>query len=195
MKQSLLLFLSIALVAFSSCKKDEDILNVPTEVQMVRNLDATSADTFTLFNFATNSIVPVAEMETSAWDIGFKSTTIIVNGGAIRTGDAAATMYTGIFDEITEVPEDAVFKQDESETDLAIPTGSGNGWYTYDMAIHGVIPTAGKFILVRTAANKYVKMEILSYYKDMPTDIGYQNPNRAFYHFRFVHQADGTTKF
>lgn len=196
MKQSLLLFLALAVCVFSSCKKDEteEITPIAT-VEMAKNVDASNRDQFTLFSFADNATVPLEEMETAKWDIAFKGTTIIVNGGAVRTGNAGAALYTGIFDEVTEIPEGTVFAQDASDTELAIPTGSNNGWYLYDMSIHGVTPIAGKLLLVRTADNKYVKMEILSYYKDMPTDIGYQNPNGGFYSFRFIYQADGSTKF
>lgn len=199
MKQSLLLFLSIALVAFSSCKKDEnDVLTPetnPASVNTVTNLNASGADNYILFNFASNSIIPSEEIATTKWDIGFKKTTIIVNGGDVRTGNAGAVVYNGIFDDMTEIPEDIVFAQDITETDLAIPTGSGNGWYNYDMSIHGVTPTAGKFLIIRTADNKYAKMEIVSYYKDMPIEVGFQNPNGGYYSFRYAYQADGSKKF
>ncbi|EPR65279.1 HmuY family protein [Cyclobacterium qasimii] len=105
-------------------------------------------------------------------------------------------MVDGVFQEIKEVPETATFSMD-TETELAIPTGSGNGWYSYNSTTHAIKPIPGKVILLQTASGNYAKVEILSYYKGSPsdealdplTDVG------ATYTFQFVLQPNGTTIF
>jgi hypothetical protein len=72
---------------------------------------------------------------------------------------------------------------------LAIPTGSGQGWYTYNGGAMVNTPTAGKIIVVKTSEGRYAKMEILSYYEDAPaspvnTDIA------RYYTFRYVYQPN-----
>jgi hypothetical protein len=80
----------------------------------------------------------------------------------------------------------------------AIPTGSGNGWYTYTGATNLVAPIAGKVIVVKTAENRYAKFEILSYYKGAPASPA-PEPAGAdkdrYYTFRYVYQPNDTRVF
>ncbi|MBK7652567.1 MAG: HmuY family protein [Flammeovirgaceae bacterium] len=98
------------------------------------------------------------------------------------------------FDELAEAPETGYLSDNDvapiggaPNTNLAIHTGSGKGWYTYDGAGMVNKPTAGKIILVKTSENRYAKMEILSYYKDAPANPTFNNTAR-YYTFRYVYQ-------
>jgi hypothetical protein len=82
--------------------------------------------------------------------------------------------------------------------------GSG-GWYTYTGTTatpnHAILPIAGKILVIKTADNKYVKLEIISYYKGNPdtttatfADLA-TRPASRYYTFRFIYQPDGTTNF
>ena len=108
-------------------------------------------------------------------------------------GQGAASILNGIFDEIKEVPSTATFNQD-TKTVLAIPTGSGKGWYNYDAPTNIISPIAGKVLLIKTADGKHAKMEILSYYKGAPATPNSSSQSR-YYTFRYVYQPDGTVKF
>lgn len=119
--------------------------------------------------------------ETDSWDIAFKGTKIITNSGVSGDGAAATVIVNGTFAEITEAPEDSEFKQD-TDAELAIPSGSGNGWYNYDYTTHSITPIAGKIIVVKTNDGKYAKMEIVSYYKDVT---GSETP---YYTFNYKYQ-------
>ncbi|MEY4541760.1 MAG: hypothetical protein RLZZ306_3517, partial [Bacteroidota bacterium] len=99
----------------------------------------------------------------------------------------------GIFDEIKEISASSTFVQD-TKTLLAIPTGSGKGWYNYDGATNIISPIAGKILLIKTGDGKYAKMEILSYYKGAPTKPD-GNVGSRHYTFRFIYQPDGSLKF
>ncbi|NJK83427.1 MAG: hypothetical protein HC912_06005 [Saprospiraceae bacterium] len=198
--------LFVAVIAmFSACSEDkEEEITPALEVKTFSNLYAPQTGgrgepiggPFVKFSFAKGDIV-----SDNAWDIAFRGTTILVNGGAAigisdepqRTGDAAISMVTGIFEDIKEVPDVTLFKQDAANTH-AVPTGSGTGWYNYNPIINLLTPIAGKVLVVRTHDGKYAKLEILSYYKDAPA-----NPDTTdesifrYYTFRYVYQPKGTT--
>ena len=150
---------------------------------------------YTLFNFATGKIVANTDSATTKWDVGFRRTTIIVNGGTSGPGNAGAIVKTTLFDDIKEAPADGYAVDTKTATPpFAIPTGSGNGWYTYDAAANVIKPTAGKIIIFRTADKHYAKVEILSFYKGnkstpTSTDIS------GYYSFRYVYQPNDSKNF
>ncbi|NHE58713.1 HmuY family protein [Cyclobacterium plantarum] len=130
------------------------------------------------------------------WDIAFKGTTLIVNSGTSGPGSAQGTVVTAAFDELNEVPSSVAFHSDGADG-MAIPTGSGNGWYNYNPGTHVISPIPGRVILIRTNAGKYAKMEILSYYQDNPP-LAEVDPMRSpspYYTFRFLLQPNGSMKF
>ena len=137
------------------------------------------------------------------WDVGFRGTTIIVNGGASmgmdgepeRTGEGGAYIFNGLMQEVIDV-DTALFVQDSAEG-LAIPTGSGNGWYTYSGPPTYIIsPTPGKILVFKTRDGKYAKMEIVSYYQGAPETPQYGVDESRYYTFNYVYQPnDGVTNF
>lgn len=187
---------------FSSCRKDDNgggnsggTENSSLEVKMIENLYApttvsdqdTTPVEFVKFNLATGTTTT----SDTDWDIAFRGTTILVNGGTQsgtvlepeRTGNAAAYIANGTFNDITSV-NTSLFKQDANAV-LAIPTGSGNGWYLYNMNTHIISPVAGKILVFRTHDDKYAKMEILDYYD--------AQGNARHYSFKYVYQPNGTS--
>jgi HmuY protein len=202
---SILIIISLC-VAVLSCKKD-DAAPTPLQATTFSNLEADPpsggynpngqaigvTNKFTLFSFKTGAVVSNADSATAKWDIGFRSTTIIVNGGTSGPGAAGATILTGVFSEISFAPESGYVQDDKtSATDpYAIKKGSGNGWYNYDPANNVITPIAGRVLLFKTADGKYAKMEILSYYKDAPPTPTSSSIDRN-YTFRYIYQADGS---
>jgi len=201
------LTLAILLISITSCSNDNDdapLLEVESET--VSNLQATQSADYTTnpptitgdyikFSFKAGTTVTGDD-----WDIAFRGSTIIVNGGEAtsddqptRTGSAGAYIATGTMASVTAV-DNSLFKSDSSANGLAIPTGSGNGWYSYDPTTHIISPIAGKIIVVKTNTGKYAKLEILSYY-----DGGEPNDdlsNSQFYTFNYVYQPnEGVTTF
>jgi hypothetical protein len=199
-------FLALSAILFTACGSDDDNNSgqQPTsvETQTVTNLFANqtggqgevAGGTYTKFSFSQNAVVTGDD-----WDVAFRGTTILVNGGAplatdepARTGEGAAAILTSVlFSEVTATPAATAFAQD-SATAYAIPTGSGNGWYTYNSETHIITATAGKVFVVKTHDGKYAKMEILSYYKDAPANPTQETETR-YYTFNFAYQPEGTT--
>ena len=206
-KQILLTFGLAGLLTFFSCsQEDSDTpqntdndgilvsnLYAPQDTDYTQNPPAASGP-FVKFDFSTGTTTT----SDTDWDIAFRGTTIIINGGSSsgildapqRTGNAGAYITDGIFEEVTNINLNA-FAQDGPDG-LAIPTGSGNGWYTYDPTQLTILPIPGKVIVLRTADNKYAKIEILSYYKDAPQVINDQIAlnDLRYYTFNYVYQDD-----
>lgn len=99
----------------------------------------------------------------------------------------------GIFEAVTTFPAASTFAQDAAST-YAIPTGSGNGWYSYNSSTNIISPIAGKVFVVKTHDGKYAKFEILSYYQNAPA-IPDATSVARYYTFNFAYQANSTTTF
>lgn len=189
---------------FASCSNDDDKTTsaATLETKTFSNLHAPQTGgqgqpvggAFTKFSFSQNATVT-----NDSWDIAFRGTTIIVNGGTAigitdeptRTGNGAVSIVSNTFDAIKTTPVATSFIQDKLNS-YAIPTGSGNGWYNYNATTNLILPIAGKVFVIKTHDGKYAKMEIISYYKDAPA-----NPNATsltrYYTFNFVYQPNGNT--
>ncbi len=197
----------------SSCDKTND--PVPVISNTFSNLDADAGTSrgaqgqalgttghFTFFSFKTGDVVSLADSSSTNWDLGFRGTTIILNSATSGPGTAKVQMVSGIFDELAEAPMDGYLSDNDPSpidpspnTLLAIPTGSGKGWYTYDAANFVIKPTAGKILIIKTSEGRYVKMEILSYYKNAPATPNFMTDIDRYYTFRYVYQPNDTRSF
>ncbi len=207
---ALAVFLTIGLSACDSNEpSDDDFTGEATLVTDVAADPGTGRDPntgqllgttghFTLFSLRENKIVSsgenfsAADSASSAWDIGFKSTTIIVNGGMSGPGQGAAIVVEGAFEEMAMAPETG-YKADTAEG-FAVPSGSGNGWYNYNPALMVLSPIPGRVIAVRTADGRYAKVRIISYYKGAPDPVDPFTHQERFFTFEYVFQPDGSRK-
>ncbi len=208
MKTIKILSLAVILIFVSSCSSDDDnTLILEIETQTFENLYAPQeggqgnpvSGEFTKFNFATGQIT-TSETE---WDIAFRGTLILVNGGETsgivdepaKTGEASAYIVSGTMATVTSV--DTLLLVQDSETATSIPTGSGEGWYIYaGPPTHLITPIAGKVLVFRTHDGKYAKVEILSYYKDAPVDPDAFTDEDRYYTFNYVYQPnEGLAEF
>lgn len=157
---------------------------------------------FTLFSFKTGEIVANTDSATTKWDIGFRSTTIIINSGTSGPGTAQAQLVSGSLETLIEAPLDGYRSDNRAGTTAAernaIPLGSGNGWYNYVAATNLVSPLAGKVIVVKTSEGRYAKFEIVSYYKGAPANPApepFGADKDRYYTFRYVYQPNDTRSF
>lgn len=147
---------------------------------------------FTKFSFETGA---VTDNETD-WDIAFRGTSIAVNGGTatgtneepVRNGNAGATIQNGIFADVTSA-NGLSFNQD-AEGSFAIPSGSGEGWYNYNPATFTVTPIPGRILVIRTHDGKFAKMEIVSYYRDAPSEPDAFSDESRVYTFNYVYNPN-----
>ncbi|MGB1049765.1 MAG: HmuY family protein [Rhodothermales bacterium] len=150
------------------------------------------ANAFSFFSLRTGQIVASTDSASTGWDLGFKGSTIIVNGGTSGPGNGAAQIVDDIFGDVMNAPENG-WIQDSADA-YAIPTGSGNGWYNYNFATQVLSPIPGRVLLVRTADGRYAKVSMISYYQGAPeTPTG--DDTARFLTFDYVFQPDGSRKF
>ncbi|KAB7729280.1 hypothetical protein F5984_16755 [Rudanella paleaurantiibacter] len=193
---------TLTLLSVFGCNQEEPTSVAPVKATTIRNLAADPAqinpqtgqpvgatNKFTLFSLKDGVTVANSDSATNKWDIGFRATTLIINGGSIRSGRGGAFIHTGTFDELKTIPAGTTFATDESPAQLAIPTGSGKGWYNYANTL--ITPIPGRVLLIRTGDGNYAKVEILSYYKDAPATPTATSEGR-YYTFRYVYQPDGS---
>lgn len=219
-----LFFGAVAVLSIASCHKERDeviikkdlVLSKTSKVYHAVDIDARGItfnnDLYTYFDLDTNEVVPQSKLTDTNWDIAFYATTIKVNGGDNRKGKGGAIVLDELYDNVEEAPNDSKFKQDkrlnnnENENSLeayefAVPMGSGNGWYIYDMSEHKISPNQGRTIVVRTGDGKrYAKIKMISYYKGNPKlediNIIQYLPKTRFYTFDYVIQTkEGEHKF
>lgn len=184
-------FAALSVLAVSCSKDDDADTTAPavTSTVTVRNLAADTGNTshYVFFRLSDSTIVPLSDSASTKWDIGFRTTSIIVNGGVSGPGTAAAqTVATG-FADLTNAPATGYLRDSAGGRAIA-------AWYDYNPTTHIVTPKAGNTIVVKTANNKYAKISILSYYKDAVAAPQLSTPSR-YYTFRYSIQQNGTANF
>lgn len=213
----------LAIASFTACTKDEapaiDTTNNGTfkvftqgSVTTVQNLQADTiiglspigqpygAGKYTFFSLADGALVANSDSATSKWDIGFRGTTIITNGGNSGPGAGGAFVQVGLFSDITAVSNDSTFRTDAAPSSYAITTGSNRGWYVYDGPNNLITPIPGRVLMIRTATGKYAKLEINNYYKGGVTPATTASDNiklteQRYFTFRYTYQPNGTKNF
>ncbi|MEM6288891.1 MAG: HmuY family protein [Bacteroidota bacterium] len=223
---------ALTLTACDSTDPEPD--PIPLNVQTAADVEADLAigfgpqgpvgrDLFTLFDLDTGQIVlssnetdaatRAADSTGTAWDIGFRTTTIIVNSGISGPGSVEAQLLTETFASVTEAPA-AGYLADGDNTcpavqtpvgpapgvPYAICTGSDNGWYNYNQPTNLVSPIPGRTIVLQTSEGNFAKIRILSYYQGNPvapvTTPGDPNADASrYYTFEYVVQPDGSRGF
>ena len=195
-----------------SCDKDEVPAPVTVQTKTVNNLQADTiigiasngqpygSGKYTLYSLETNAVIANSDSATTKWDVGFRGTTIITNGGNSGPGAGGAFIYVGTFSDLATIPTDSTFRTDNTPTSYAIKTGSGNGWYSYNGATNLITPIPGRILVIRTASGKYAKIEIQNYYKggvtpDATASDSDKLTKQRYYTFRYTFQSDGTKKF
>jgi hypothetical protein len=201
-----------AVVILQSCTKEET--SAPQVTLIEKIVTDIPADTivglspigqpigsgrFTFYSFETNSIVPNSDSNTTKWDIGLRDTRIITNNGTSGPGKGGAFVYVGTFNDLVSVPADSTFKVDAAPN-FAIPASNNRGWYLYTPQTNLVTPLPGRVLVIRTAAGKYAKVEIINYYKGGVTPAATAPDavkiySQRYYTFKFTYQGDGTTVF
>ena len=212
MKTKLIALTAMTGILLTSCDKDEVPAPVTVQTKSVSNLQADTilgisptgqpygSGKYTLYSLETNSVIANSDSATAKWDIGFRGTTIIINGGNSGPGTGGAFVYTGTFSDLTVISNDSTFRLDNAPTSYAIKTGSGNGWYSYNGATNLITPIPGRILVIRTATGKYAKIEIQNYYKGGVTPDATASDNdkltkQRYYTFRYSYQSDGSKNF
>lgn len=204
---------SVVLSVLVSCEKNDDGQgSMVVTTQTVRDLPADTilgiapsgqpygAGKYTFYSLENNAVIASADSATSKWDIGFRGTTIITNGGNSGPGQGGGFVFTGLFDELKTIPADSTFRTDNAPTSYAITSGSNRGWYVYNAPVNLITAIPGRVLVIRTASGKFAKVEILNYYKGGVTPATTDSDDiklrrQRFFTFRFSFQPNGSKNF
>ena len=244
-----LIILSMALLVLSSCSKGSDpvpepVIPQPTgtvpyyKLQRVENFavetddtDPTAPKNPAYFSLENKAIVEANLAKTARWDVGFNglyNSFLSGNNGSDATnlgyggpGAGAILIIEKPFDEVTDIPAEALFKTRGTlvGTDDHGDFGEGIGWYLYDFggttisngtyekqhvayALGNGITLANgtkilpRTIVLRTAAGNYAKIKMISCYQNAFTpDTWFRSTPHMFFTFEYVLVPKGSTKF
>lgn len=160
-----------------------------SEIKVIKDLNANNKP-FVYINLDSGKEIGPEQAKSTEWDLAFSKTTIVTNGGSSGPGAGSAQIIEKDFDQITEVPTEGFVVDKENK--LGIPSGSGASWYNYDLNVHAIVPIPERTILIKTAAGRIVKLQIISYYKGAPEQV--PTEESSFYTFRYSF-ADTNGKF
>jgi len=143
-------------------------------------------------NFIKFSFKDQTTTEGDDWDIAFRGTEILVNGGfpgtndePARTGLAAGYITIGNYGGIKSVNENLLHQ--DSQTQKAIPSTNG-GWYEIDN--NAILPYSDKTLVFKTHNSRYAKVKIVSFYKDAPENISSFSSKPEYYTFSYTYQPN-----
>lgn len=210
MKKMIFGLVATTAIVFSACKKETT--STPTGCTITgisRSVSDLPADTVvsidpvtqqgvgagikTYYSLETNAIVPNSDSANLNWDIALIGTKIYLNS---NNGSAAgAFIYNGDYQSLCSVP-DSTFQTGTNAYNAL------KSWYVYDGANFTINPVPGKVLIIKTVSGKYVKMEILNYYKGGVTPTAATDPtffirtyNARYYTFQYTFQPDGSSHF
>jgi hypothetical protein len=131
-------------------------------------VDATDAESFVYLDLDTKRGTATPE---PGWDLGFSRFNIIVSGGI--SGDAGvevAIVDGASFEQLSEVPGDAVWITDAADGDdeNTDPDLAFADWYDYDITTHVLTPK-DRVYLVRSDEGAVFKLQIANYYSEAGT--------------------------
>ena len=205
-------FFLFSLFLFTACEKSSpeeilwwhnaDVIELDASDFELNIADTSATGDFIKFSFSQGGIVTDED-----WDVAFRGTTLIVNGGDKanndqpgRTGDAAVYIATGSMSEINSVDTNRLLQDNSSGSailnnimidDLGV---SGQGWASYSFSTHLFSPRAGRVLVFRTHNNKYAKMEIIYFYNSLNPNTG-SGDIGGYYTFNYVYQSTGKINF
>ena len=165
--------------------------------QNTLTVDATNRENWAYINLTEGETVDIADAATStAWDLGFKRTQIIVNGGVSGPRKIGALALEDLsFEDVLEAPEGEYV----SDTEQIATFARGDGWYTYTgPPNHWVLPNPKVYVLRMsidpTAEAEgpyyYAKVRFIGYYENNETKEG-----SGYVTIEYVLQDNGTRAF
>ncbi|MBB6107947.1 HmuY protein [Mucilaginibacter lappiensis] len=153
------------------------------------------------FSFSTNAKIDSGQKKTSQWDIAFAkeyNSYVSINSGTNDasygfggTGKGKMVAVNKAYDQVTQAPADDEFAIN-GITATGWDSGSGNGWYFYDLKTHLAVPVKNRTYVLVTADGKFAKLEMVSMYKGAPAVVTDLNWPAPYFTFRYFVQQDGS---
>ena len=179
-----LIFLSQFLMACGGSSSNDDDTNDTTNSTPIQSIDATSTEDYVYYQFSGDNLFQVTPADPTTdteWDIAFRRTNILLNGGASGSGNIGASLgvtqdqfydntgaaIASVFLNATADNEgQTAFETEIDHLNLMYATDSDNGaissdWYNYDISTHIVTPNTESYWIIRSAAgDSYAKFRV-----------------------------------
>ena len=149
-------------------------------------VNASSEKEYVYFNFSNGKPVKIHDSSSLEWDLAFRRSKIITNGGASSKLGKAGLIDLGPlgFDMVTEVPKDNYVVDVSTRTDTENPVILKP--YSYNYLTHKLKAKKNVYA-ARTADNKFAKFQLLDFYCD--------NKEVGCITIQFVYQKSGSNSF
>ena len=171
----------------------EEQKNEPVPIQTgnllnsrVTTVNASSEKEYVYFSLQSGKVLKIHDHSSLKWDLAFRRSKIITNGGASSKLGKAGLIDLGTveFDKVTEVPTHNYILDVSTRTDTENPAILKP--YNYNYLTHK-LKAKGNVYAARTADNKFAKFQLLDFYCD--------NKEVGCIKIRFVYQGNGSNSF
>lgn len=155
-------------------------------ITKVATVNASSEKEYAYFDFSSGEPVKIHDPSSLEWDLAFRRSKVISNGGASSKLGKGGLIDLGPigFDTVTEVPRENYVVDVSTRTDTENPALMKP--YNYNYFTHKLKAKKNVYA-ARTADNKFAKFQFLNFYCD--------NKEVGCVTIRFVYQDNGTNSF
>ena len=150
-------------------------------------INASSENDWVYFDFSRGGVVKIQDQTSLEWDLAFRRSKVISNGGATNKFGKAGLVDLGNSTEFNQIPEAPLnnYIQDsatrtETENPILLK------WYRYNYLTHKLTPKSNTYA-VKTADEKFAKIKFLNFYC--------ANKETGCIQMQYVYQASGSNKF
>jgi hypothetical protein len=150
-------------------------------------INASSENDWVYFDFSRGGVVKIQDQTSIEWDLAFRRSKVISNGGATNKFGKAGLVDLGNsaeFNQITEAPLNNYIQDSSTRTETENPILLK--WYRYNYLTHKLTPKPNTYA-VKTADEKFAKIKFLNFYC--------ANKETGCIQMQYVYQASGSNKF
>ena len=149
-------------------------------------INASSENNWAYFDFSRGKVVDIHDKTSLEWDLAFRRSKVISNGGATNKFGKAGLIDLGSlsFDQVVEVPRENYIQDMSTRTETENPILLK--WYSYNYLTHKLSAKPNTYA-VKTTNNKYVKIKFLDFYCT--------NKETGCIKMQYVYQENGSNQF
>jgi hypothetical protein len=149
-------------------------------------INASSENDWVYFDFSRGKVVNIHDKTSLEWDLAFRRSKVISNGGATNKLGKAGLINLGSlnFDQVVDVPLNNYTPDTATKTETENPILLK--WYSYNYITHKLSAKSNTYA-VKTADHKFVKVKFLDFYCT--------NKETGCIKMQYVYQDNGSNQF
>ena len=149
-------------------------------------INASSEKNWVYFDFSRGGVVEIHDKTSLEWDLAFRRSKVISNGGATNKFGKAGLINLGSpnFDQVVDVPVNNYTPDMSTKTETENPILLK--WYSYNYLTHKLSAKANTYAM-KTADSKYAKVKFLDFYCS--------NKETGCIKMQYVYQDNGSNQF